>query len=1286
MSGPPPASGVPVMLRSIAGKSALLTPPVTLAAVLKAATTPPFSFAPETVKIHLHGRLVHLQQYQRQHGGDLSTILLHPSAYTSSREMETASARDVATPATPSSSSATAAANARTMAAATSRTVILYGVPQRVGARAGLSATSAAQRPGHAVLSTGPVGRSPATLHGGVPGTTSTGVSASGQASSQTRTPAATPPARASVAGAGPLPYPHSPDGLRELGVVCATGNLDPNDDDLIAILQGAPQPIYDHPTMQFISSRVRGDLVVLQAVMEQIAQVSPAFFNWIVAYPQKFLNALNRGGDRPLQQMREQLRMLAMRAMAEQLSGEAPSRHVMMLEVNARDGSPDVFQVEVQVGDFSDASGSSESCMTPSLEESNTGEDDDDGTDGGDDEEGSGSSSSGSCSVDTDEEEAEEMSIAAFTDDGATATATATATAAEEEEEEREPHRGAIVLPATTCTPAPWPAPPSLRPPSGEVTRTMLPYGGRGSGATAGSRRVADASPPPPTASAPVVRRSLPPLPPTSSAAGLPVTRDEDDTAEDARLARLREEVHRVDVLIQQWTDQATSEAAALTHAAVMALRRDIFAVLNDRVAAAAAANTTASLSRAGGDVRRLAVLACRVFSSAEEFYTQLDEQGVRSAVFGEAPQDSVAAWAAVAALSHLLVCDVDAAVEQHLQQQQREEEEKERLQHESQGPRRIGALRSLQPTSAIWSCPALRWATAEGPERLMVALLRLCRQQRTVLLWYSSHYVVKAVGKTIQTMAYVMGGTEEAQQTVSLQRLKLTSKAHKQDEVADCMVTLGAAVAETGAVPDAMRRQWFSLMRGRYQQFVLPLEKDLPTPHMTSNPLYVCDTRHVQPPKHVAGRPDAVVRGVGSPDTAARWWAGYCDDRHTCCADKWCTATTSRLWNAVAAMENLAAAAAAESVAVVLTGDQDQPRRTSATPVEASVRGWLSSTPWMPVEAVAVPSAAASAAAAAATTTTSRPVARHSAVLCEQVVAAEGARDESPTAHDGFAPLFSGDLHIVDSVTTSTAPGLVLRVAGGAAVPTYVATVVRNFVLPASPRESIFLRHLFGMFAKHPRIPVAAAVRDAALANARSQDAPWLVGEYVLCDYGGPVSVFADARARADAAPASAGSEASRRSESAAAADVPSPMGKADEFVRMPCVPLGQRLSIPRPLPPTQGRPVRATLRRPHAPALALPGEVEKRQYARTHAIDELYEMMLGSLLEHQPTGEADVLDHLMHYVEASQDTMHARVRERKAEVAAPDHGVAPRGRGSLPKPHLPNGKRGSFTRRKQ
>ncbi|CAJ1012550.1 putative XPC-binding domain containing protein [Leishmania naiffi] len=1289
---PSSAAASPVTLRSVSGKSLLLPPPVTLAAVLKVATAPPFSFAPESVKLSLHGRLVRLLQYQKQHGEDLLRLPLDASAYTPFRAAT--KCREPAVPASHSSSG--------TEFKVEPLSVIVYGVPQRIQAP-GSAPYPGVQKPGtHSIPFLGaaeksltmttfsqiePLKSSPSTCTSVA--ATSTAATASRRAS-LTRSLAKTPMACVAVIK-GPLPYPHSPDGLQELGKICAELDSD-DDDDLITLLQGAPQSIYNHPTVLYMSNKVKGDLVVLQAMMEQIAQVSPAFFDWIAANPQKFLSALNRGGERSLQQVKDQLRMLAMRAMAEQMSGETPSRHVMMLEVNTRDGSPDVYQVEVQVGDFSDASTPSDSLITTSVMDNNSVEEEK-----GDEAE----------SMHADEEVEDNNTAVSIID--ASSEDSEVAVDTEEAEEENELHRGAILLPSTAGllqTPLSSQPPPDAVPLANEAAgNVMLSHG---SSVTVAEEKTSTEeggapftlSPPADAAPVGIAHSSFPFLSPTPSAAVRSTSLDaaaspassavspQDNDAEDARLLGLRQKLQQVNSSMEQWARQATSDAAQRTHTAIAELRGDFFTVLNDLITSS---TTPASFSESCRDVRRLALFGCHFFSLAEEFYVQLDEQGVRSSFFGETPQDSVAAWAFVAALSRLLVCDVDAAVEQQLQQQQQG----------APGPHREGALRSLLPTTSNEACPVVRWSTTEGPEKLLMALLHLCRQQRSVVLWYSSHYVLKEVGKTIQTMSYILGGTEEAQQTVSLQRLKVTSKAHKQDEVADCITTLSDALTQTGTLSDTMRWQWFALMRSRYQRFVLPLEKDLPAPHMTSNPLYVCDTRHVLPPKDGDALSDA---SHGTIDSAARWWAGYCDDRHTCCADKWCLAMTTRLWNVVTAMRNTAAMATAERVAVVLTGDGAESNAANSLSLEASVRDWLGHITWMPVDSVVAPSAPI------ASESSSSSVARHSAVLCEQVMSPAEAKDEAGVALNlssvagvhGMLPLFRGDVHMVDVAAVGAGQRPVLSLAGGVALPTYLATVVRNFVLPASARASIFSRHFFGLLAKHPRIPMAAAVRDAALANARAQDSPWLVSEYVLFDYGGALSTFADAYAQAHAAAPVQVAVAMEgvSSTTPAALPLPTTAPSADsvssKFVRMPSVPLSQRLSMPRPLPPTQRRPVCATFRPHLARATGIDGELAKRQYARTHAVDELYEMMLGSLVEHQPSGEADVLDHLVQYVEASQDVMRGCVCKRQAEVAAavsekgtqgttPDH-AAVAGGSTHSKPQPPGGKRNYFARRRQ
>ncbi|GET93142.1 hypothetical protein, conserved [Leishmania tarentolae] len=1288
MSAPsPPVS--PVTLRSVSGKSLLLNPPVTLATVLKVATAPPFSFAPESVKILLHGRIVRLLQYQKQHGSDLFKLPLDASAYTPSRT--TAKCGSSVFLASPSSSG--------TESKAEPRSVIIYGVPQRIRATASELYTGAQEQQAIPTTVADASGKSLPLSTSSVPGskegsdsTCSTVVATPTTAkisrrASMMRVPMTSPTSRV-AANKGPLPYPHSPDGLHELGKICAALDGD-DDDDLITLLQGAPPSIYNHPTVLYMSNKVKGDLIILQSMMEQIARVSPLFFDWISENPQRFLSALNRCGERSLQQVKDQLRMLAMRAMADQMSGETASRHVMMLEVNTRDGSPDVYQVEVQVGDFSDASTPSDSLSTTSLAENNSvTEEEGDGedsvnTDGDMEERGTAASS-----FNTSAEDAEE----------------------EEEEEEEEPHRGAIVL---SNTPEPLEAPRSSHSrsdtaPSPEcaVAGAMVSYGGgvavpgestlpeeRGLSCTPSVQEEA--------VSPRSIRRSLPPLSPTSSAATRPtslevaasvtspaVSLPEDNDAEEMWLLGLWKQLQFVDSLTQQWAHQATNEAAHRTHTAITELRRNIFTVLNDLITALP---TSASLLLSFKHVRRLALLACDFFSAAEEFYVQLDEQGVRSSVFGEAPKDSVAAGAIVASLSRLLVCDVDAVVEQQLQQQQQG----------TPAPGGVGALLSLRHINSISASPALRWTTAEGPEKLLIALLQLCRQQRTVVLWYSSHYAVKDVGRTIQTIAYILGGREEAQQTVTLQRLKMTSKAHKQDEVADCIATLSHALAEAGTLSDSIRAQWFTLMRNRYQRLVLPIEKDLPTPHMTSDPLYVCDTRHVLPPKDNNARPDT---SRGTMYSAARWWAGYCDDRRTCCADKWCLTLTERLWNVVVAMENTAAEVAAENVARVLTGVIGDRSGEDSTTLEASASEWLDDITWIPVDRVVASSAAKSS------TSLSASGARHSAVLFEQVRDHALVKDETAAVRHpssvsgvhGMLPLFNGDVHIVDVAAVEVRERPVLELAGGATLPTYLATVVRNFVLPAPAREPIFLRHLLGVFAKHPCIPVAAAVRDAALASARCHDSPWLVSEYVLFDYGGALSTFVDAVAKADAVTA-VSADAKTKAASPTTAEgppssMPDPLTECvdDNFVRMPSVPLSKRLSVPYPTPPTHRRPVRTPLHSQLTRAQAITDEAGKRQYSRNHAIDELYEMMLGSLLEHRPTGEADVLGHLMQYLDSAQDAMRARVHEKKAEVAAaaaqkaanttkPNH-PAVDGDRSRTKPQPPGGKSNSFARRRQ
>jgi hypothetical protein len=1298
--------GERVTLRSISGRSVTLPFPVTFSAVFAAAVAPPFCFTPESVKIFEAGRLVHLATYIKQHssegdGGGGGGGFVDASAYTVA----------AAAPSSPLAAHVSGGVAGRTgtsaseavsggLAAAHSapgrggggaaRTLMVYGVPQRAKAPRGHVCTDAVQKASPSASGGGDGGLA-AQRSGPFGGTTtwaasaaclSSGLHTSGNGNAP-HTARHLVKDRAAVKRSvtrGPLPYPHSPDGLLELAKAVSDPDADAGEsDDLISLFHGVPQGVYNHLTMRYISNKVKGNLVTLQAVMEQIYSVAPVFYAWVEANPQKFLSALNRDGERSLQQVRDQLRVLALQAVAGQMSGDGPSRRVMMLEVNTRDGTPDVYQVEVQVGDF-----------------------DDDDDDDMDDDSSSGSDSLYFAETEQDDEqdflvEEEEEDVDVTDDRGGDTDATESEhnSAAEEHErdgvvltdgagEEREPHRGAILLSPAAA---------------GTGTGSSLPSKGSAEviGGGAGGAAAADtafsvcpggftATPSPPPGSFPA-RSWRPSASPSARIGGAAAVArsaatdaasqpseldaghapaDAADEAgagphEDARLARLRGESAAVETLRNQYTRQGDDLTALRMHQAIMALRPQFFALAGEVCSSISAAlssssSSSSSSSRAasggkegekaiqyGALLRRVVQCACDFFGVAEEFYAQLEEEGVRTSVFGPAPQESLAAWAAVAALSRLLMCDVDTAGQEAVVVGS--------AGGVVAGPRRVGALRALRHDTSLWSSPALHWAFTRSPEELLAAVLQLCRQQRAVMVWYSSHYLVKAVGKTIQTMAYIFGGTEEAQQPVVLQRLKITSKAHKSDEVADTLREMLASSSSTG-VPDAARLQWLALMRLRYQQLVRPIAGDLPTPHMTSNTLYVCDTRHVLPPKESledrssSGTHAAAVAATTTLDSAARWWGGYCDDRSTMCVDKWCLAATLRPWNAAMASENARDTGAVEKTAVRLM-------RSRADDVNESGSIDSSLSVILPVEQIIEDEASTSSA-----TAPTPAAARHTVVLYEQphissTAAAAGHSDKSAAASSavpgGLSPHFVGDIHVIDAVSTTASS---VRLAGGALVSPHLATVVRNYHLPEAAHRSLFLRQFFEMFARHPQIPAAAAARHAAMTSASANDAPWLVCEYVLLDYGGAI--------RSLTTSSSFATPASTEKHSVHAAR--GVEGETNEdFIRMPCVPLGRRLSEPRPVsvvsrtrsnsqPDSDGG-------RTAPPTATTTAEEDavKRQYARTHAIDELYEMMLGSLLEHQPTGEVNVLDHLVSYLEASEGVMQTKVQRRQAAAAA-------------------------------
>lgn len=1311
---PPPSLESVVTLHSISGKRVTLPYPTTFRAVFDAAVAPPFSFAPESIKIYAHNQLVHVCSYLRQHPGEKDGGVLDASAYTiaTTAVSLTGQKRSPAIQ-TPSSSPATTDETPPGRRSSVVRSLVVYGVPRRVMLLLSSAAaakveekeevnTSSARSTSPAAVTATTAPRpstSPLPVVGGTAGVSAgstTAVTAHVTAGPAMRP---TPPRLTRRAGKGhpltrrsvardPLPYPHSPDGLLELAKAVSAPDMDSEDEgDLISLLQGAPQRVYNHPTMCYISNKVKGNLMTLRAVMEQIYRVAPAFYAWVEANPSKFLRALNRGGERSLQQVKDQLRLLALQAVAGQMSGDGPSRRVMMLEVNTQDGTPDVYQVEVQVGDFS--------------------EDDDDDEDDDDNDEDTTSTSvsmyggwMGQCDFLGDEEEIEEeeerthtdvsgceidpgnardANVAAKIKEQASAVRPHAETEAsslvlrEEEGEETERHRGAVLLPPATA-PVPSNAPISApakavapSPPSGVApVRTWRP-----------------APALPTTTTITPAAAAASPLSASDSAAAAAAAAEASssmDAHEDVRLARLLEESRAVEALHHVYTCQGDEGTAQRVHHAVMSLRPKFFALVGDvcgDVSSAASLTQEAAERAALLLLRRVVRCASDFFVTAEEFYAQLEEEGVRGSIFGASPHESLAAWAAVAALSRLLMCDVDAEGQRAVTTTSTLSPSAAAV---AAGPRRIGALRSLHAANSLWSSPALHWVLTRGPEALLAALLQLCHQQRAVLVWYSSHYLVKPIGKTIQTMAYVFGGTEEAQQPVALRRLKITSKAHKSDEVADALLALcDPQSSSSSSSMESARRQWLTLMRTRYQQLVRPIEGDLPTPHMTSNTLYVCDTRHVLPPKEASTDDHGSSSSSAAMESAARWWAGYCDDRSTLCADKWCLAATMRPWNAAVASENAQAeAGVAEKVAVSLVAGASD-GQAAEDPLSSLLGGCI------PTEVVVATSDAAAAAAAPSSSSSSSSPARHTALLYEQVSASSTdspiRRLDGAAAH-GLSSHFVGDLHIVDVAlsTASADPALLLRtrLAGGAVLSPHLATVARNYTLPmmavpgaapAAPvQRTCFVRQFCDTIGRQPQMPVAAAARQAALVNAKANDAPWLVCEFVLLDYGGVIrSLFAPAPAIATAA-----KEANAHTSTAVAAS-----HEAEDFVRMPSVPLSRRLSEPRPVSAlSRGRftlqcdseghamstsATAATATATTSYASAAEEDALKRQYARTHAIDELYEMMLGSLLEQQPTGEGNVLDHLVNFLEVSKGAMQEKVQQRQKEVAATAAGAS-------------------------
>ncbi|KPI89235.1 hypothetical protein ABL78_1658 [Leptomonas seymouri] len=1276
------------ILHCISGKSVTLPFPTTFKGVFEAAVAPPFSFVPESIKIPTRGGVINVLRYLKQHPNDKDGGFIDASAYTVA---DTAISTGLRTPESrslsPSSSAARSASGGRR--GSFKRSLIVFGVPRRVKAwlngtpaegppKASSSAAVSPASCAHICASASATAKeftAPASaLHTSSPHGTSTAV-----------VPARPFKGRPSAKRnqmRDPLPYPHSPDGLLELAK--AVSDPDPSaddDDDLISFLQGAPQRVYNHPTMSYISHKVKGNLVTLRAVMEHIYRVAPVFYAWIEAHPQKFLSALNRVGERSLQQVKDQLHLLALQAAAGQISGEGPSRRVMMLEVNTRDGTPDVYRVEVQVGDFSDddddddSTSASESLYYVSVEQSD--EQDYEEQEGEEDEvvdehECDASSMESITDLgDSKEDEAGDEGVAwdhksaKVAADGADGERDEGQLLAEEHVEgDGEPHRGAVLLsPVERADAAPKQTPndavpsdhddgaaaaiattssPSSAPQNASADTTPLfpasvPVRTWRTSTSLSPTSCSAATQPP---ASPLVVNALPEL----TAAGAAPTAVGDVPAaprEDARLAQLREGAHAVDLLRREYTRQGDDLAAQRTHHTITLLRPEFFATVGEVCNAISSSASAEEAERQGALLRRVVRCACDFFVTAEEFYAQLEEEGVRASVFGPSPQESLAAWAAVAALSRLLMCDVDMAGQEAVAGI---------AAAAVAGPRRIGALRSLHTVNSLWSNPAVHWALTRSPEQLLASILQLCRQQRAVMLWYSSHYLMKTVGKTIQTMAYVFGGTEEAQQPVTLQRLKMTSKAHKSDEVADCLAGLFAVTASSpntgncgdqggSAVPSSWRRNWVSLMYARYQQLVRPIECDLPTPHMTANTLYVCDTRHVLTPKE-----NMDGRNRSTMESAARWWAAYCDDRNTMCMDKWCLAVTMRPWNAALASESAEHPGAVERTAVHLVSQTGNLKTGEVT--TAFLQGIL------PTEKVVT--------GAASTSSPFATTARHTAVLQEQAVAQSAALSAdtqldnlNKSSTHGLSPHFIGDIHIVDVTSRMEAdPSLAVntRLAGGAEVHTHLATIVRNYLLPSAARRSVFLPQLSDVFARHPQIPAAAAARQAALANASAHGAPWLVCEYILLDYGGTI--------RSIASSASAASPVD-----CVTRDSPEDPAVANgDFVRMPAVRLSNRLSEPRPvstvnrkrissLPNDEGRGVSRSAVNATTSAAE---DAVKRQYARTHAIDELYEIMLGSLLEHKPTGERNVLNHLVNYLETSEETMQEKVQRRQAETA--------------------------------
>lgn len=1270
-----------LILRSISGKHVLLSAPVSVEAVLKAATESPFFFAAESVKVVLDGRLVHLHEYlaslpptevASSDNDSTAGHFLSPAAVQSARrgERRSRSLRSYKDVNNNTVVPLSTAANGGDLS------LLIYGVPKRVSAMLSAKDSAEPHAAGHAAatlpLPAPNAAAAPAAAEAAEPDAKTPRQHASATSSSSTAGTAAV--AMSPPPPPAPLPYPHSPVGLLELSKLC-TEYEGRNLYSLASLFQTAPNGFYEHPTMRFMSYQVRTNPAVLRPMMQQVQTSSPEFFQWIEEHPQTFLSALNGTESATVQMLHDHLRLLTLEALAgHPPSGAVPTRRKMMLELNGNNGTRDVIELEVLLGGDQPSSSS----------DSNRDADDDDGNEEDDEDDMSGGTESADAldgyevfeedaQYRTAEDEIRETFATLLEaellnrildleeangdednhNDGdgeqttrQTSEGVVTAGGADGDEESKRDAAGPTAAPHDAEVDEIAPGS-ELAAADRGIGQMPIPIAASPLGAADTSRRDCSTE-----QNSNTVSTVVAPSDPTTASSRNPLappTEEAGDAAETKEKlpapSVLGGFIHEMEIAIGAWRANAEPSIAQEVHELIHVTREQLFAELIDCLTSDGDAGAFFALLLSGSTF----------FAHAEEFYVQLDEQGVRGNAFSEATTLSVPACAYSAALGRLLLCEVS-----HL--------------YSCRG------APSLSSAASLLAHPTMRWLNANGPNAMLAELLRGCRAQRGVMVWYASHYFVTSVGKTIQTIAYILGGSEESQRLISLRRLRFSSKVHRQDEMRCCLERIITAEEESGRVSDGLRREWTTLTQLLYKQMVRPIVKDLPTPHMTSFPLYICDSRHLPLPVELKQKALGIDVNGAAPATeqlsCSRWWPAYCDEqRNSLCLDKWCTVTLERPWNLLWAANTAEAEEKAENV-VLLLEDVDTPQ-----PFSFKLRETFASL--LPLQEYG-----------ATVALHQKSVQRCTALLYEQRGVEWGLHNTaSPSplplappqplttqSCSDLSPYVVGELHVVDLSVSSAAPPVV-HVASLRRHSVHLATIFRNFssAVPTTSdaAATTFLSSLLSKIRQHPIIPIAAAVRYAALKTMRDNDAPWRAVEYSVADFGGVVPSLETAAAAALAAAAAASrrpSLASRTSqeESRKAVD--------DVFLPMPTVPRERRLSATRPVSALRSRssPRSST----GDSAAAAMEEAARRRYARTHALDELYEMMLGSLMEQQPSGEAAVLDHLIQFVEVSQKPMRDAVEERQS-AASPTHGSGDGGALSLPplavqRPHPPSGER--------